>query len=157
MAKTNYWLMKTEPGTFSIFHLQKLPKQTTHWEGVRNFQARNFMRDGMKLGDKVFIYHSVIEPVGIFGTATVSREAYVDHFQFDPKSKYFDEKATPEKPIWMMVDVTLDKIFKEPITLKELKTFPQLTDMLVVQKGSRLSIQPVQEAEWKFIMQRAKV
>ncbi|MDX1920642.1 MAG: EVE domain-containing protein, partial [Candidatus Caenarcaniphilales bacterium] len=130
--------MKTEPGTFSIFHLEKLPNQTTHWEGVRNYQARNFMKNDMKVGDKVFIYHSVIEPVGIFGTAHVAKEAYIDHFQYDSKSKYFDPKATLEKPIWMMVDIKLDKIFKKPITLQEIKSYPELEDMMVVQKGSRL-------------------
>jgi predicted RNA-binding protein with PUA-like domain len=155
MAK--HWLMKTEPGTFSIYHLQKLPQQTTHWEGVRNFQARNFMRDDMKMGDKVFIYHSVVEPIGIFGTATVTREAYVDHFQFDPKSKYYAPKATAQKPIWVMVDVTLGKIFKEPITLKQIKELPELAEMLVVQKGSRLSIQPIKESEWNFLLKIAKV
>ncbi|MDJ0626447.1 MAG: EVE domain-containing protein [Candidatus Caenarcaniphilales bacterium] len=152
MSNNNYWLMKTEPGTFSIFDLETSPEKTTHWEGVRNYQARNFMRDGMKLGDKLFIYHSVIDPVGIFGTAYISKEAYVDHFQFDPNSKYYDPKASPQKPIWQMVNVTLEKIFKEPITLKQLKDFPELSEMVVVQKGSRLSIQPVKEEEWKFIM-----
>lgn len=157
MPNPNYWLMKTEPGTFSIFDLEKAPNQTTQWEGVRNYQARNFMKNDMKLGDKVFIYHSVVEPVGIFGIAHVSKEAYVDYFQFDTNSKYFDPKATPEKPIWFMVDVKLDTIFKEAITLQEIKSRPELEDMLVVKKGSRLSIQPVKENEWKLIMKSAKL
>jgi predicted RNA-binding protein with PUA-like domain len=151
-----YWLMKTEPSTFSIFDLKNSPNQITHWEGVRNFQARNFMRDEMKVGDKVLIYHSVTEPVGIFGTAVICKEAYDDHFQFNAKSKYFDAKASPEKPIWKMVDVKFVELFAHPITLKEIKSMPELETMLVVQKGSRLSIQPVQKSEWDFILKHAK-
>jgi predicted RNA-binding protein with PUA-like domain len=151
-----YWLMKTEPGTFSIFDFEKLPNQTSQWEGIRNYQARNFMRDEMKIGDKVFIYHSVVEPVGIFGTATVIKEAYVDYFQFDPDSKYYDPKATPEKPIWQMVDVKLEEIFSQPITLKQIKEIRALSGMGVVKKGSRLSIQPVKKEEWDFILKLAQ-
>ena len=146
-----YWLFKTEPGTFSIFDLQNSPDQTTQWEGVRNYQARNLFTQKIKLKDQVFIYHSVKAPIGIFGTARVVKEAYPDYFQFDPQSKYYDPKASPNKPIWFMVDVKLEQIFHQPITLSELKTYPELSKMAVVQKGSRLSIQPVDQQEWEFI------
>lgn len=147
-----YWLMKTEPNTFSIYDLESSPKQITHWEGIRNYQARNFIRDDIKVGDMVFIYHSVTAPIGIVGTAEVVRESYPDHFQFDPDSKYYDPKSSPSNPRWVMCDLQLREIFPEIITLSELKSHECLQDMLVVQKGSRLSVQPVQPTEWDFIM-----
>ncbi|HEY9885854.1 MAG TPA: EVE domain-containing protein [Vampirovibrionales bacterium] len=152
----NYWLMKTEPNTFSIYDLEKAKNQISCWEGVRNYQARNFMRDKMKIGDKVFIYHSVVDPVGIVGTAKVVKEAYPDHFQFDPTSKYFDAKSDKEKPRWVMVDVQLEEIFPRTIPLKTLKACPELSNMALVQKGSRLSIQPLKEEEWDFICNMIK-
>lgn len=145
-----YWLLKTEPNTFSIFDLQNSLNQTTHWEGVRNYQARNYIKQ-MKLKDQVFIYHSVKEPIGIFGIGEIVKQAYPDYFQFDPKSKYYDSKAKPENPIWFMADIQLKQIFLRPITLSELKNYTQLKNMLVVQKGSRLSVQPVEEKHWNFI------
>ncbi len=148
---TNYWLLKTEPSTFSIFDLQNNSNQTTQWEGIRNYQARNFIKDQMKVGDKVFIYHSVKEPIGIFGTGQIIKQAYPDYFQFDSSSKYYDAKARPEKPIWFMVDLKLEQIFDKPITLAQLKSYNELKEMLVVQKGSRLSVQPVSEKHWNFI------
>ncbi len=152
----NYWLLKTEPNTFSIWDLEKLNlnNQTTCWEGIRNYQARNLMRDQIKCGNQVFIYHSVIEPVGIFGIAEIVKEAYPDPFQFDSKSKYYDPKATSEKPIWLAVDVKLKNIFREPITLKKLKTYreTELQNMNLLKKGNRLSVQPVLVIEWNFIM-----
>ena len=158
MTKGNYsmyWLMKTEPRTYSWQDLLK-DKQTS-WEGVRNYQARNFMRDEMKLGDPVFIYHSVVKPMAIMGVAEVVREAYPDHFAFDPAHKYFDRKSKPEKPSWIMVDVKAKYGFEYPITLEHLKTVPGLEEMMLLQKGSRLSIQPVKEQEWNIILSLEKL
>ena len=146
----NHWLMKTEPTTFSIDHLAK--QKVSHWEGVRNYAARNFMRDGMKAGDEILIYHSNCLPPGIAGLARVHREAYADHFAMDPKSKYFDPKASKEKPIWMMVDVEFVKKLPRFIPLDELKKRPELAGMEVLRTGSRLSVQPVSEAHFKLIL-----
>ncbi|MSR89118.1 MAG: EVE domain-containing protein [Candidatus Margulisbacteria bacterium] len=145
-----YWLMKTEPSTFSIDELARLG--TSQWEGVRNYQARNFMRDDMRVGDCVLIYHSNATPPGIVGLATVCREGYPDYFAQDIKSTYFDPKSTPEKPIWFMVDVAFDEKFSRLISLEELKADPALYDMLVVQRGSRLSIQPVSETHFLRVL-----
>ena len=147
-----YWLMKTEPNTYSWDDLKKEKNQTTQWEGVRNYQARNFMRDDMKMGDKIFFYHSVVQPMAIFGIAEVCRESYPDHFSWDPQSKYFDPKSTPEKPRWFMVDVKYVKDFAPPITLEELKKTNGLEGMILLQKGSRLSIQPVTKKEFDIIV-----
>lgn len=148
-----YWLMKTEPNTYSWQDLLKEKNKTTQWEGVRNYQARNFMRDQMKLGDQVFIYHSVVKPMAIVGIAEVVREAYPDYFAFDPASRYFDPKSSKENPRWFMVDVQAKFEFKNPITLERLKTIPGLHDMMLLQKGSRLSIQPVSADQWQLICQ----
>lgn len=150
----NFWLLKTEPNTFSIWDLEKLNNQTTCWEGIRNYQARNLMRDQIKINDQVFIYHSVIETVGIFGIGEIVSQAYPDPFQFEAKSKYYDPKAKLEKPIWLAVDVKLKQILPEPITLKKLKTYKEneLQNMGLLKKGNRLSIQPVSESEWNFIL-----
>ena len=144
-----YWLMKTEPRTYSWQDL--LNEKTTSWEGVRNYQARNFMRDQMMPGDRVFIYHSVVQPMAIMGIAEVVREAYPDHFAFEPGHKYFDPKSSPDNPRWVMVDVQAKESFENPVTLERLKTVPGLENMMLLRKGSRLSIQPVSEAEWKII------
>jgi predicted RNA-binding protein with PUA-like domain len=149
----NYWLMKTEPSVFSWDDLQKMPDQTTQWEGVRNYQARNFMRDQMKKGDRVFFYHSVEKPQAIMGIAEIVREAYPDPFAWDSTSDYFDPKSSPENPRWVMVDLRFQRSFEPPITLAELKSIPELTHMVLLQKGSRLSIQPVTAAEWERICQ----
>ena len=148
----NYWLMKSEPDAFSIQDLQKRPKKTEHWDGVRNYQARNFMRDDMKKGDLVLFYHSSCKDVGVAGIAKVVKESYPDHTQFDPKSKYFDPKASEDNPRWFMVDVKWVKTFKEVIPLKLLKECKELEDMHLVKKGTRLSIQPVTEKEFEFIV-----
>ncbi len=148
----NYWLMKTEPNTFSFDDLKKSPKKTTCWEGVRNYQARNLMRDEIKKGDNVLFYHSNADPPAVVGTAKVVKEAYPDVFQFDPKSKYFDAKAKPEEPRWLMVDIRYDKPFVHPVSLPELREDPRLADMALLRKGNRLSIQPVTPAEWKRIL-----
>lgn len=149
MARS-FWLMKSEPNVFSFDDLKQSPKQTTSWDGVRNYQARNFMRDKMRVGDGVLYYHSRIEPMAIVGTAEVVREAYPDDTQFDPKSKYYDPKATPDAPRWFMVDVRYDAAFKNPLTLKALREVPGLEDMVLLNR-SRLSVQPVTPAEWKLI------
>jgi predicted RNA-binding protein with PUA-like domain len=139
-----HWLMKSEPGTFSIFDLEKAPKQTTSWNGVRNYQARNFMRDQFKKGDEVFFYHSSSDPTGIFGVCKVVREGY-------PDASDEDQKST-----WYMVDIKLEKIFKTPVTLEQIRANGKLQKMLLVQKGSRLSIQPVTPAEWAEILKMSK-
>ena len=141
--------MKSEPDVYSIDQL-KLDK-TTPWEGVRNYQARNFMRDDMAIGDKILFYHSNATPPGIAGLATVSRLAYPDFTAWDTDSKYFDPKTDPQKPRWMMVDVAFESKFSTLISLNQLKTYPELSDMLVIKKGMRLSIQPVTASEYHFI------
>lgn len=144
--------MKTEPGTFSWDDLKSLPDQITHWEGVRNYQARNLMRDQMKVGDLVFFYHSAVKPQIITGIAKVVREAYPDHFAFDPASNYYDPQSSPENPRWLMVDIRYVEDFQPPITLDELKQIEVLKGMLLLQKGCRLSVQPVTPQEWEVIL-----
>ncbi|MCB1197030.1 MAG: EVE domain-containing protein [Deltaproteobacteria bacterium] len=148
----NYWLMKTEPNTFSIQDLEKAPHQTTCWEGVRNYQARNMLRDDVKKGDMVLFYHSNTEPVGVHGTAKVVKPGYPDHFQFEPKSKYYDPKASPERPRWFMVDIKHQQTFQQPVTLQTLRTVDALQDMKLLQKGQRLSVQPVTKTQWDLIV-----
>lgn len=146
-----YWLMKSEPSEYSIDDLMRAAKKTTPWIGVRNYQARNFMRDDMQLGDQAFFYHSSCEEPGIAGIVEVARLAYPDATQFDYKSKYFDSKSTRAKPRWVNVDVRLsNKTRLVPLT--ELRSCPELAEMLVLQRGNRLSITPVAPAEWEFIM-----
>ncbi len=149
LNKPKYWLMKTEPDVFSIDDLKK--NKTTLWEGVRNYQARNFMMNDMNPNDQVLFYHSNAEPSGIAGLATVSKAAIPDPLQFDKKSEYFDPKATKEKPIWFCVEVKYKDTFKNILSLNELKTIKDLSDMLVIKKGQRLSIQPVAEKDFNFI------
>jgi predicted RNA-binding protein with PUA-like domain len=146
-----YWLMKSEPSDCSIDDLAALPGQTVAWYGVRNYQARNFMRDQMKVGDQVFFYHSNCAEPGIVGLAEVSRLAYPDQTQFDPKNKYFDSKATPDTPRWFNVDVKLVKKTRL-VSIKELRTYPELARMRILQTGNRLSITPVDPREWEFIL-----
>ena len=148
----NYWLMKSEPDVYGIEHLKAEPNKTDHWDGIRNYQARNMMRDEMKKGDLAFFYHSSCPVPGIVGIMTVVREAYVDHTQFNPEEKYYDPKSNPDNPRWIMVDVKHKKTFKRVITLSEIKEHKQLADMRLVQKGNRLSIMPVTEKEWNFIV-----
>ncbi|MCG9892376.1 MAG: EVE domain-containing protein [Thermosynechococcaceae cyanobacterium MS004] len=147
----NYWLMKTEPSVFSWDDLRSHPQQTTHWEGVRNYQARNFMRDQMKLGDRVLFYHSVVKPQVIMGIAQVVREAYPDSFAFDPASPYYDPKSSIDSPRWVMVDIQYVSEFTSPISLDELKQIEGLDSMMLLQKGCRLSIQPVTPEEWQIV------
>lgn len=146
----NYWLMKSEPDVFSIDTLKN--KKKSGWDGVRNYQARNFMRDDMKKGDCVLFYHSSCDVPGIAGLARVSKEAHPDPTQFDSKSEYFDPKATKEAPRWFMVEVEFVEKFDHVITLQLLKNEKSLDKMPLVQKGSRLSINPVTEKEYKTIL-----
>ena len=148
-----YWLMKTEPDDVSIDDLATLPEQSVAWYGVRNYQARNFMRDQMSVGDGVLFYHSGCAIPGIAGIARVATVAYPDATQFDTHSKYFDAKATPETPRWFNVEVQLVRKIKF-ISLPELRSHPQLERLRILQRGNRLSITPVDPAEWKFIVSR---
>lgn len=152
MAK-KFWLIKSEPDVFGFDDLAKCKDQTEHWDGIRNYQARNFMRDEMQQGDVAIFYHSNAGPeVGAVGLATVASEkAYPDHTQFDPKSNYYDAKSSKENPRWLMVDFKYGKPFKRLVTLKELKEAPELAEMLVVQRGQRLSIQPVDKVHFKAV------
>lgn len=147
-----YWLMKSEPGAFSIDDLKACPKGTEPWDGVRNYQARNMMRDQMKKGDLVFFYHSTCAEPGVVGIATVVKEGYPDYTARDPESKYYDPRASEDNPRWFMVDVKFKRKLKRPISLKALKTNPALSEMALVKKGSRLSIMPVREEEWLAIL-----
>lgn len=149
---TGYWLMKSEPGEFSIDDLALRPEKTEHWDGVRNYQARNLMRDGMNLGDLVFFYHSNCAEPGIVGIARVAREAYPDHTAFDPLDPHFDPKSRPDQPTWYMVDVVLVRKLKRTITLSELKGRPELEGFALVRRGNRLSVMPVSEPQWHYIL-----
>lgn len=147
------WLMKSEPDVFSIDDLKNCPNSTDSWDGVRNYQARNFMRDDMKKGDIVLFYHSNAKDKGIVGLATVCKESYPDHTALDPKSKYYDPKSSEDNPRWFMVDVKYKKKFKRVVTLEEIKSHPVLKKMLVAQKGQRLSIQPVKQNELDALLE----
>ena len=149
MAK-HYWLFKAEPHIYGIDHLAATPNKTGRWDGIRNYQARNFLRDQVALNDEIFIYHSSCKNVGIVGTAKVVKTAYPDPTQFNPESDYYDPKSTQENPRWVSVDIQLTKVFPRSISLAEIKAQPQLENMVLV-KQSRLSTQPVTGEEWKFI------
>lgn len=151
----NYWLLKTEPGTFSMDDLWKAPKRTTSWDGVRNYQARNMIRDQMKPGDLVFIYHSSADPTGIAGRAEVTRAGYPDETAFDREDSHFDPKSARDKPTWYVVDVKAVKRFDRIVTLDELRGMKGLETMVLLKKGSRLSVQPVSAAEWEIINRAA--
>ena len=146
----NHWLMKSEPDAFSIDDLKR--KKREAWDGVRNYQARNYMRDGMRVGDTVFFYHSNCAVPGIVGIAEVATDAYPDPSQFDPKSKYFDPGSSRDNPRWMLVDVKFVKKLKRTISLDELKNHPALAGMPLLRKGNRLSVMPVDAAHWKYIL-----
>lgn len=150
----NYWLFKSEPDAFSIDDLAKMKGKRDHWDGIRNYQARNIMRDQMKLGDLGFFYHSSCKVPGVVGVVEVVKEAYPDHTAHDPDAKYFDAKSTPDKPRWCMVDVRLKQKFKEIVSLQSLKEVSSLKDMTLLQKGSRLSVQPVTKEHWDIIRKR---
>jgi predicted RNA-binding protein with PUA-like domain len=145
-----YWLMKSEPTVFSIDDLMKSPDKTTCWEGVRNYQARNFMRDEMKVGDLILFYHSGKNP-SVVGIASVVKEGYPDETAWDDQSDYFDPKSTPENPIWYRVDIQFEKKFPRSLSLKELRKINGLEDMMLLKKGMRLSVQPVTKEEFDII------
>ena len=147
-----YWLMKSEPDVFGIDHLKEMPKRTDHWDGVRNYQARNMMRDQMEKGDLVFFYHSNCAEPGIVGIMQIVKPGYVDYTAHDPGCKYYDPKSDPDNPRWYMVDVKYKRKLKRVITLAELKTYVELADMPLVRKGNRLSVMPVTKAQWDFII-----
>lgn len=144
--------MKTEPDEFSLDDLIASPNQTTFWFGVRNYQARNMLRDEMKIGDRVLFYHSSCAEPAVVGTAEVVREAYPDHTAFDSKSPYFDPKSTPQNPRWFMVDIRLLEKLKRPVTISELRTHDALVDLPLLRKGNRLSVQPVTSDQYAYIV-----
>jgi predicted RNA-binding protein with PUA-like domain len=146
----HYWLMKSEPDAFSIDDLKRV--KTEPWTGVRNYQARNFMRDGMKPGDGVLFYHSSCAEPGVVGIAEVASDAYPDPTQFERKSDYYDEKSTREQPRWMLVDVAFKRKLKRTISLSELKEHPRLDGFALLQRGNRLSVLPVTKAQWDAIL-----
>lgn len=148
----NYWLMKSEPSTFSIDDLKSRPDKTEPWDGVRNYQARNFMRDDMKKGDQVFFYHSNCAEPGIVGLATVASASYPDPTAFDPEDSHYDPRSDADKPRWYLVDVKYKRKLKRTITLQELKQHHMLADMKLLQKGNRLSIMPVTKRQWDYIL-----
>jgi predicted RNA-binding protein with PUA-like domain len=150
----SYWLMKSEPNTFSVDDLARAPRKTTHWDGVRNYRARNILRDEMQRGDLAFFYHSNCAQPGIAGIVKVVKTGYPDHTAFDPGDPHFDPDSDSAKPRWYMVDVQLQRKLRRVITLEELKKYRAgaLESLMVLQRGNRLSITPVSEAHWKFIV-----
>lgn len=149
-----YWIMKSEPTSYSIDTLQR--DTTTPWDGVRNYQARNMMRDDMKKGDLAFFYHSNCNPPGIAGIMEITKTAYPDHTAFDPDDHHFDPKSSPNKPRWFMVDVSFKRKFKTMITLDELRQHPELNNLLILRTGNRLSITPISKQEWDFVLHLTK-
>lgn len=150
---TGYWLIKSEPDVYGIDELAR--DGVTYWEGIRNYQARNFMRDDMKVGDQLLYYHSNAKPAGVVGLARVAREAYPDPEQFEAESKYFDPKSTPEEPRWVVVDVEFVAKFDHIVSLAHLKADPSLDGMLVTKRGQRLSVQPVEPAHFERVLELA--
>ena len=149
-----YWLMKNEPDDYSIDDLKN--DKTEPWDGIRNYQVRNMIRDDMRIGDIAFYYHSNCDIPGIYGLMTINSKAYPDHTAFDKKAKYYDIKSDKKKPTWLMVDVKYKRKLKNPITLKELKNDKKLSNMRVVQKGNRLSITEVEKKDWEYILSLEK-
>ncbi len=152
-----YWLFKSEPDVFSIHDLEAAESRTTGWDGVRNYQARNFLRDDVQVGDGVLFHHSNADPPAIVGTARVVRAGHPDPTAFDPAHPHFDPKSRPDTPTWYQVAIRLDAIFPEPVTLPRLKATSGLAGMELLRKGSRLSIQPVTPAEWRVVLGLAGV
>jgi predicted RNA-binding protein with PUA-like domain len=150
-ATRNHWLVKSEPETFSWDDLWAAPRRTTCWDGVRNYQARNFMRDGMRVGDPVLFYHSNAEPPAVVGVAEVVREAYPDHTALDPDDPHYDPRSDPANPAWLMVDIRAVRQLARPLALTELRQTPGLEGMELLRKGSRLSVQPVTPGEFDII------
>lgn len=152
-----YWLMKSEPDVYGIDHLAEAPGQTDHWDGVRNYQVRNMMRDEMRPGDLAFFYHSNTKVPGIAGIIEIVSEGYPDHTAFDPESNYHDPKSDPDHPRWYMVDVRFVRRLERLIPLPELKANPALADMPLVRKGNRLSVMPVTPEQWQAILDMERV
>ena len=150
----SYWLVKSEPDCFSIQHLAACDKQTTCWSGVRNYQARNFMR-AMSVGDRVLFYHSSADPPAVAGTAVVVRAAYPDPTAWDPRDDHFDPKASPDNPIWQMVDIQFEQAFSQSVPIGLLRTLPALKEMELLRQGSRLSVQSVRPREFETIVRLA--
>jgi len=147
-----YWLMKSEPEEFGIDDLRNRANKTEPWDGVRNYQARNMMRDDMRKGDKIFFYHSNCAEPGIVGIAKVASDAYPDPTAFDPNDKHYDAKSDPANPRWFLVDIKYVKSLKRTITLQELKAHPEVSEFALVRRGNRLSVMPVSDAHWEFIL-----
>ena len=152
MPDRKCWLFKSEPTAYSFADLMAEQDRTAEWDGVRNYQVRNYMRDEMKVGDGVLFYHSSSNPLAVVGTATIVKEAYPDNTAWEPREKHYDPKSTPDNPIWLMVDIRADQEFSRPVTLPEIKNNPRLENMLLARKGMRLSIQPVTEDEWEEVV-----
>ncbi|MBL6757500.1 MAG: EVE domain-containing protein [Planctomycetes bacterium] len=150
--RPSYWLMKSEPDVYSYAHLEAAPKQTTLWDGVRNYQARNMMRDEMKVGDLILYYHSNTKPPGVVGVARVVKEGYPDPTQFDPKDSHFDPKSQEANPRWFVVDIQAVAALKSYVSLDDIKANGKLADMAVVQRGQRLSVQPVAAAHFREVL-----
>jgi predicted RNA-binding protein with PUA-like domain len=154
---SKFWLIKSEPSEFSIEDLEKSKNQTAYWDGVRNYQARNFIRDEMKIGDEVLFYHSNNEPNAVVGVCEVVKEAYPDHTQFDPKHVHYDPKTDKKNPPWFMIDIMLTSRLKKPVTLEDIKSNPKLSNMRLVQRGNRLSVMPVIKDEYKEILKMSNL
>jgi predicted RNA-binding protein with PUA-like domain len=152
MAEKRYWLFKSEPTAYSFADLMAEEDQIAEWDGVRNYQVRNFMRDDMQVGDGVLFYHSSAKPMAVIGTAQIVRESYPDSTSWDPAEKHYDPKSTPDDSIWLMVDIKADQEFDHPVTLQEIKENPRLESMLLVRRGMRLSVQPVTKEEWDEVI-----
>lgn len=152
MAERRYWLFKSEPTAYSFSDLLGESDRTAEWDGIRNYQARNLMRDEMKVGDGVLFYHSSATPTAVVGTARIIKEAYPDPTAWDSNDKHFDPRSTPDNPVWLMVDIQAEREFSRPITLQEIKDHPQLQNMMLARRGMRLSVQPVAEEEWDEIL-----
>lgn len=152
-----YWLFKSEPDVYSIADLAAEPTRTTFWDGVRNYQARNMLRDEIRIGDRVLYYHSNAKPMAVVGTAEVVRAGYADHTAFDRDDPHYDPKSDPENPTWYMVDVRLLQVFPEPVTRDMLRSCEDLGEMMVLRRGARLSIQPVSPEEWTAVHKLASV
>ncbi|HET7650713.1 MAG TPA: EVE domain-containing protein [Gammaproteobacteria bacterium] len=151
----NYWLMKSEPDVFGIDHLARAKNRSSAWDGVRNYQVRNMLRDEMQVGDLAFFYHSSCAVPGIAGVIKISRAGYPDHTALDPENGHYDPRSTRENPVWYMVDVTLVECFPRIVTLAEMRADPVLQDMLILRPGNRLSITPVAAKHWKHILKLA--
>ena len=152
MSEPRYWLFKSEPSSYSYADLENEADRTAEWDGVRNYQARNFMRDEMRVGDYVLFYHSNAKPPGVVGTARIVRESYPDDTAWNPDSRYYDAKSDRANPTWLMVDIQAERRLPRFVSLNELKANPALAEMLVTKRGQRLSIQPVTAAEWAEVL-----